>query len=125
MPTSTLYERIAGETEHEHADQQPGVHVARRGTSAQAAQLIRNIIGTRDERARTAHDIAAETEDRAQLPEHVQHLLAGRANAMRHRRNHYRAWCCQASDWAIDWQLSRDQHLSRSRDQGLDCGIDL
>jgi hypothetical protein len=33
--------------------------------------------------------------------------------------------CRQASDWAIDRQLSRDQQLSRSQDRGLDYGIDL
>ena len=43
-----LYERQAGETDHEHADQQPGVHVARRGTNRQAAHLVRGIIANRD-----------------------------------------------------------------------------
>jgi hypothetical protein len=37
----------------------------------------------------------------------------------------YRAWCRQVSDWAIDRQLSRDQQLSHSRDQGLDYGMEL
>ena len=44
-----LYERRAAETEHEqpHPD---GLHVMRRGTSRDAAALIRNIIATRDDR---------------------------------------------------------------------------
>ena len=61
--TGYLYERLAGEGEHEHA-QPDGVHVARRGTSRDAAQLVRAIIATHDDQARTAHHIAAETPDR-------------------------------------------------------------
>ena len=49
----------------------PGVHVARRGTSRDAAHLVRAIIANHDEQARTAHDIAAETPDRDQLPDRV------------------------------------------------------
>ena len=62
--TAYLYERIAGEGEHEHAQPTPGVHVARRGTGRDASQLVRAIIANHDEQARTAHDIAAETHDR-------------------------------------------------------------
>ena len=120
-----LYERIAGETEHEHADQQPGVHVMRRGTSHDAAQLIRNIIANHDDRARTAHDIAAETQDREQLPERVQHLLAGRANAVHARRTAYTRWHNDILDERIERQRFIDEHLSRSQDreQGIDYGL--
>ena len=55
----------------------------------------------------------------------VQGLLDRRAKAVATRRNHYQAWCRQANDWAIDRQLSRDQQLSHSRDQGLDYGMEL
>jgi hypothetical protein len=123
--TAYLYERLAGEGEHEHAQPTPGVHVARRGSGREAAQLMRGIIANHDEQAHTAHHIAAQTSDREQLPDRVQGLLDRRANAVAIRRNHYQAWCRQASDWALDRQLSRDQQLSRSRDQGLDYGIDL
>ncbi len=71
--TAYLYERIAGETEHEHADP-PGVHVMRRGSGRDAAQLVRAIIANHDEQTRTAHDIAAQTTDRDQLPERVNSL---------------------------------------------------
>ena len=37
----------------------------------------------------------------------------------------YRSRCRQASDWALDRQLSRDKQLSRSHDQSLDHGLDL
>lgn len=120
-----LYERIAGETEHEHT-QEPGVHVARRGTSAQAAQLVRSIIGTRDERARTAHDIAAQAQDREQLPEHVQSLLIRRANALQGRRAAYRHRHDQRVEQALERDRWINQHLSRDRrDQGLDYGLEL
>ena len=64
-----LYERVAGEGEHEHTQPAPGVHVPRRGSGRDAAHLMRAIIANRDEQARTAHDIAAQTEDREQLPD--------------------------------------------------------
>ena len=66
-----LYERIAGEGEHEHAQPTPGVHVARRGTGRDAAQLVRAIIANHDEQARTAHHIAAENTTVSQLPDRV------------------------------------------------------
>ena len=68
-----LYDRIAGEGDHEHAEVTAGVHQARRGTSAQAAALLRTVLG-RDDRARTVLQTAADT-DRALLPESVQELL--------------------------------------------------
>jgi hypothetical protein len=120
-----LYERIAGEGDHEHAQPTPGVHEARRGSSREAAVLVRAIIANHDQRARTAHDIAAETPDPRQLPDRVQSVLDRRANAVATRRNHYQAACRQARDVVIDRQLSHDRHLSHSRDQSLDYGLDL
>ncbi|WP_062889858.1 helicase C-terminal domain-containing protein [Mycobacterium avium] len=120
-----LYERLAGETEHEHADQQPGVHVARRGTSAEAAQLVRGIIANRDERARTAHDIAAHTQDRARLPKRVQRLLDRRDRAVQQRWAAYRNWHGQRVEQALEHQHWLDQHRSRSQYQSLDSGLEL
>ena len=68
-----LYDRVAGEGDHEHAEPTPGVHQARRGTSAQAAAMLRTVLG-RDDRARTVLQTAADT-DRALLPESVRELL--------------------------------------------------
>ena len=118
-----LYERIAGEGLHEHAEQTTGVHVASRGGSRAAAQLVRAIIANLHEQARTAHHIAAETSDPGQLPDRIHRLFDRRATAVATRRNRYQAWCRQASDWVIDRQLSRDQQLSRSRSR--DYVIDL
>jgi hypothetical protein len=113
-----LYERQAGETEHEHRDE-PGVHVARRGTSAQAAHLVRALIGTPDTQARTAHDIAAQTTvDREQLPKRIQHLLARRATAVHARRAAYARWHNDLLDARIERHRVIDEH--RSRDLGID-----
>jgi len=122
-----LYERIAGEGDHEHAQPTPGVHVARRGSSRDAAHLVRGIIANRDEQARTAHHIAAETPDPDQLPERVQWALDRRANAVRARQRTHRQWVDQTQQQAIDRQRWIDRHLSRDRsqDRGLDCGLDL
>ena len=68
-----LYDRVAGEGDHEHAEPTAGVHAARRGTSAQAATLLRTVLG-RDDRARTVLQTAAEV-DRALLPTSVRDLL--------------------------------------------------
>jgi hypothetical protein len=70
--TAYLYERIA-EGDHDHAEQPDSPHVMRRGTSHDAAQLVRGIIATRDDRARTAHQVAAST-DREDLPDRVRSL---------------------------------------------------
>jgi hypothetical protein len=58
--TAYLYERIAGEGDHEHAEE-PGLHVMLRGTSHAAVALVRGIIAVRDDRPQTAHDVAAQT----------------------------------------------------------------
>ena len=62
-----LYERIA-EGDHEHAEQPDSPHVMRRVTSHDAAQLVRGIIAARDDRARTAHQVAASTDREGDLP---------------------------------------------------------
>lgn len=125
-----LYERRAGETEHEHAaEMEPAVHVARRGTSRQAAQLVRTIIANRDDQARTAHDIAAGAEDREQLPQRVRSLLSGRVSAVQRRRAAYRTSQDQRTEQALERQRFIDQHLSsgrdRSQEQSLDYGFEL
>ena len=118
-----VYERRAAETEHEHADP-PGVHVLRRGTGRDAAQLVRAIIANHDEQARTAHDVA-EAADRDQLPDRVRRLLDRRTNAVYRRRAAYRNWCDANAEQLIERQRWIDQHLSRSHEQSRGCGIEL
>ena len=117
--TVYLYERHAGETDHEHRDE-PGVHVMRRGTSHEAAQLVRVIIANRDTQARTAHHIAMETDDRGQLPDRVRGLLERRTHAAERRQAAYRHWHDQRQHLIAEQQRWIDQHLTRSRDQGID-----
>ena len=87
-----LYDRIAGEGDHEHGETAAGIHAARRGTSTQAAALLRAVLG-RDDRPRTVLATAADT-DRAVLPEPVRELLdthertvAGCRTAHRHHHS--------------------------------------
>ena len=118
-----LYERRAGETEHEH-NQPGGLHILRRGTSRGAAQLVRVIIANHDEQAHTAHDITAETQGRGQLPDRAARLLDPALML-------YGVGDTPTGTW---WTRSRirspsgswiDQHVHRSQDQGLDYDIDL
>lgn len=111
-----LYERIAGEGDHEHHQPDNAQHVLRRGTGRAAAVLTRAIIGSQDQRVRTAHDIAAGT-DRGQLPERVADLLDRRASAADARRRSYCHWL-DALQQPADRSRGRDQ--SRSRDHGIE-----
>lgn len=86
--TVRLYDTHAGEADHEHAEPTAaGVHAARRGTPAQAATALRDVLG-RDDRAATitaaARDVA---EDR--LPDQVADLRRyHRTVTARLRREH-------------------------------------
>ena len=120
-----LYERRAAETEHEQP-QPDGLHIARRGSGRDVAQLVRGIIATDDERPRTAHDIAADTQDRDQLPERVRRLLDRRTHAVQARRSTYQQWCDQAAQLLAERERWIDQHISRGRHLGVDrSGLEL
>lgn len=88
---------------------------------------MRAIIANRDERPAPSHDIAAQTGDREQLPEPVQHLQARREKAAQARRGACRSLHDQRVEQALDQQRFIDEHLSRGRgqDQGLDYGLEL
>jgi conjugative relaxase-like TrwC/TraI family protein len=122
-----LYERAAGETQHEHAQEpQPGVHLTRRGSTAQAARLARAIIANHDDQARTAHHTADRTPDRARLPEQVQNLLTARDKAVHARRTAHTRWHDGIADAQIRGrQRDRDRHLHRGRDRSHDYGLEL
>ena len=83
-----LYDTIAGEGDHEHAEPELGVHLARRGTSTEAATLLRTVLG-RDDRARTVLATAADT-DRAVLPEPLRDLLDSHDRTVAACRTAYR-----------------------------------
>jgi len=95
----------------------------RRGTSCDAAQLVRAIIATRDKWAQTAHDVAAETNPE-QLPDAVRCLLSQRgARTVHARRDGYQRWHAEVQDRLADRMRSTEQHLRT--DQNSDYGIDL
>ena len=83
-----IYEKTAGEGDHEHTELTGGVHVASRGTSREAADALRAIIG-RGERAQTVMQAAAAT-DRAQLPLQVAELVARHDRTRARLRADYR-----------------------------------
>ena len=123
--TAYLHKRIAGDGYHEHAQPTPGVHVARRDSGREAANLVRAILANRDDQARTAHHIAAETPDPDQLPERVHRLLDHRAAAVHARRLVYRSWCAETHERVLQRQQWIEHDISRSQDHGLEYGIDL
>ncbi|OBJ86609.1 hypothetical protein A5640_09570 [Mycobacterium asiaticum] len=86
--TAYLHERIVGDHEH---DQPDGVHIARRGTSRNAAQLARTLIANRDEHVRTVHQIAQDA-DASALPAPMYGLLRQRSAAVQQRRAAYQQW---------------------------------
>jgi hypothetical protein len=120
-----IYERIGGEGEHEHR-QPAGFHVLRRGTSRDAATLLRNIATNRDERPQTVHQVAAGV-DPDQLPERLVRFTAQRAAAVRARRAAHARWRDSGLDQLLQRQRWISQHLhpSRQHDHGLDHDIDL
>jgi conjugative relaxase-like TrwC/TraI family protein len=70
--TVRLYTAAAGEGDHEHAETTAGRHTARRGPAAEAAALLRQVLG-RDDRAATITAATAERDLDAEsrLPEPV------------------------------------------------------
>lgn len=126
--TAYVYERMASDGEREHADI-PGVYVMRRGTSRQAATLMRAIIADRDELPHTAHHVAGAT-DAQHLPARVRRLaVERRAAAVHRRRASYQSWRAQTLELppAAKRQRSVDHHLrrDRGREQTRDYGLDL
>lgn len=101
-----LYQRMAGEADHQHGERE-NAHATRRGNKCEAARMMRDIIAAHDERARTGHDVSASTA-RELLPEPVGSLVGNRANAAQARRRNYSDWQAQitASD-DLRWRERR------------------
>jgi hypothetical protein len=122
-----LYERTVGEADHHHRDtsDEDGVHLARRGSPAQAARMLRQVIG-RDERARTAHQVAAETPAEALSPLLAdlvtQHQAAVTSRHVGYQRTQ-RAQRDQAIDRHLGLHRARGIGQSQQRDQGYDLSL--
>ncbi|WP_454561520.1 MobF family relaxase [Mycobacterium haemophilum] len=114
-----LYQRVAGEADHQHREA-GGVHVARRGSSRDAAHLMRDIIGAHDEPARTAHDVTVTTE-REHLAELVSALVDQRAKATEHRHKNYAEWRARTNTAMSVNERERGHHQSRTsnREEGI------
>ncbi len=110
-----VYEKTAGEGDHEHtviADQP--VHVARRGTSREAAARLRAIIG-RDDRAQTVIQAAAAT-DRTQQPAEVRSLRDQHDRTRARLRADHRAY----TDARSGYDLAADLPALRAEIDFLD-----
>jgi ATP-dependent exoDNAse (exonuclease V) beta subunit len=119
--TAYLYQRTAGEGDHQHRGRED-THVARRDSSRDAAHLLRDIIAARDERARTAHDVSATTE-REHLPEPVGSLVDLRTKAAERRCRNYSNWQEQTHTTTSDTERWTEQQISRT--SSPDYGIQL
>ena len=111
-------------TEQEYGlDPLPGAHAMCRGTAQHAGRLARAIIANHDQPI-TAHEVAAQTPSAA-LPERVRRIHDRRAATVQRRRATYQSWQADAQSFARAMTTARERHNSRSRDQSLDCGIEM
>jgi conjugative relaxase-like TrwC/TraI family protein len=120
--TARIYERTTEAHEYGHQGTKD-THVADRGDSHKAADLVREILAS-DRQAVTAHDYAERTPVEA-LPDRVRSLLNRRATAA-HRRNALHQ--TREADRQYDPRSrvqTREQHASRSRDRSSDYGLEL
>ncbi len=103
-----LYEKAAGEADHEHAQlaEDHGVHAAQRGTSRDAAARLRAILG-RDERSHTMMQAAVAT-DRSQQPAAVRSLLNKRDRVRARLRADHRSYAA-ARHLAADLPALRNE----------------
>ena len=116
-----LYQRTVGEADHQHAAPADGVHVAHRGSPAQAAQAMRTVLG-RDERAHTAHRTAADTPVEL-LPDRVASLVRTHQQTVARRRAAHQKTERRQWDRAIDRNLGIYRSRRHSRDDGYDLSL--
>jgi ATP-dependent exoDNAse (exonuclease V) alpha subunit len=111
--TAYLYERTIGDSEYGHQES-AGTHGTSRGSSRDAADIVRAILANHDPTPVTAHDSAAQT-PAAALPDRVRSLLNRRTTAAHRRQATYETWRTEAQTHA----------QSMSRDRSPDTGIEL
>ncbi|SIH07691.1 putative relaxase [Mycobacteroides abscessus subsp. abscessus] len=118
-----LYQRDSTDTDHSHdlaagAEEVEGIHLARRGTPAQAARALRQVIG-HDTPARTAHQIAADNTPSQYLPELVASLITEHQQAVIRRRSTYQKNQRTQQDRALNRHLGLDRSRNQHRDYDL------
>jgi hypothetical protein len=121
--TAHLYERTVGEGEYGRHEPD-GTHLTSRGTSRDAASLIRAILANHDQTPTTAHDYAAHTPGAA-LPARVRSLLNRRTTSAHRRRATYETWRAEADNHAQSVSRAHERASSKSRDRSPDTGIEL
>lgn len=119
--TAHLYERTVGQSEYGH--QQPEhTRLTSRGTSDDAAGLVRAVLANHDPTPITAHDYAAQSPDAA-LPERVRSLLNRRRTDAERRRATYENWRTEALAQAQS--MNRARVRAASLDRSPDTGIEF
>jgi hypothetical protein len=119
--TAYLYERTIGEGEY-GPQERGGTHLTLRGSSRDAADIVRAVLANDDPTPVTAHDYAAQT-PAAALPDRVRSLLNRRATAAHRRQATYETWRTEAQTHAQS--MSRARERAASRDRSPDTGIEL
>jgi hypothetical protein len=119
--TAYLYERTIGDSEYGHHEP-VGTHVTSRGTSRDAADIVRAVLANHDPTPVTAHDYAAQTPGAA-LPDRVRSLLNRRTTAAHRRQAIYETWSTEAENHAQP--MSRARERAHSRERTPDTGIEL
>jgi hypothetical protein len=119
-PTSTSIQLNVG-YDHQQID---GVQSAERGTSRHASRLARAIIANDGGRPVTAHGVAAQPQAE-ELPNRVRGLLSRRAAAVHRRRAIHTEWQTESRAFVDVVVQARARHASRTREHGLDHGIDI
>jgi hypothetical protein len=99
------------------------IHEAHRGSSRDAAHLLRDIVAIHGEYAGTARDVSVTTE-RDDLPELVGVLAQHRAQVADRRRKNYAKWQEQMRTTATSGNERRREHRI-TRKSNPDKGIEL
>jgi hypothetical protein len=121
--TAHLYERTIGDSEYGHHEPD-GTHLTNRGTSRDAASLIRAILANHDQTPVTAYDYAAQTPGAA-LPDRIRSPLNRRTTSAHRRRATYETWRTEAENHAQSMSRACERATSKSRDRSPDTGIEL
>jgi hypothetical protein len=111
--TAYLYERTIGDSEYGQQER-AGTHLTSRGTSRDAADIVRAVLANHDPTPATAHDYAAKTPG-AVLTDRVRSLLNRRTIAARRRRAAYETWRTEAETHAQSVSRARERAASRNR----------
>ncbi|MCV7213701.1 relaxase domain-containing protein [Mycobacterium crocinum] len=119
-----LYQRDSTEADHTHSHDLAdvgGVHLARRGSPLEAARALRQVVG-RDERARTAHQIADDTPSQ-HLPDLVASLITEHHRSVIRRRSTYQKTQRAQQDRVLDRHLGMERSQHREQESGYDLSL--